>query len=260
MTRQERPSRLASLSASVRRRITWGTVEVIGSATAAVVPQATEHAWHATSSTDAGVPVKFAKRRESRRLPTPCRNIRKTEEAPKSYKEVLPLASEFQLERAELLERIARLEQERDKMARERDEAKRNQTQSEELVQEVKEHLECGVCLLPFCWPVVLDCGHCFCRSCFADWETKLRDQAKQLTCPTCRAPTRAAQSVHALYNVCVAMEDPTSACRRTEEDQSYVALCEARLKDSSLRKKAATAKRRRSSMVFVANGSEVIG
>lgn len=264
-------SRLASLSASVRRRITWGSVEIIGG----VVPQGSlpEQAWHA-SSADSCVPVKPAphkagpskspqvQRSEQFKLPTPCRNLRKCDDSQRHAQgEASFQASPVRdSERLRLLERIAELEMRRDSLEAERDEAQRLHGAREELVQKVQEQIECGVCLLPYSWPVSLDCGHSFCRVCVTDWELTQRDLGTMLTCPTCRAPVRTVRPAQALHNVCVAMEDPSSACRRTQEDELYSAIVAERAKDPSLRRMAATAQRRRSSMVFLHNGHEVLG
>merc|ERR1711924_4242 len=156
---------------------------------------------------------------------------------------------------------VAELERQCDSLKVELTEAQRRETTQEQAVQKVKEQLECGVCLMPYCWPVFLDCGHSFCRSCIEDWQAKQTGQGTQLTCPTCRTIVRSSRPAHALHNVCIILEDPTAACRRTQEDPTFQAMCVAKNRDASMRRLAATANRRRSSMVFIAvDGHEVTG
>jgi len=270
------PGRLASLSASVRRGITWGAVEFIGS----VVPKEAEgrQAWRTASPGPAVMPVKprltdvghtQLRQVQQSKLPTPCRNAARSNESQRhgqgakaspSPTRQQGLQSARLEERARLLQRVAALEEQRDSMEAELQKAQIRGEAHGQLVQTVREHIECGVCLLPFCWPVSLDCGHSFCRTCIEDWELREAGKAQQLTCPTCRAPARSARPAHALHNVCVALEDPTSACRRTQEDEMFLAMGEALGKDGFLRRQAASATRRRGSMVFLGDGHEMAG
>lgn len=301
MTCREPPSnasRMASISASMRRRISWGAVEVIPDGAGGA-----EQAWHSAGpalaaevcipSLPPGAPPKKevqrpeTARETTTRLPTPCRNLRTIDgnhrsqpQKPANHiaREASPIREVHQFplrppdqflnrEREQLLNRISELERQRNSLEMQRnslqtnlDQADRREALQEQVVQRVREQIECGVCLLPFCWPVTLDCGHSFCRSCIADWENKQRGQGTQSTCPACRAAVRSSRPAHALHNVCVAFEDPTAACRRTQEDPMYQAICEAKTRDPSMRRITNTANRRRSSMVFMADGHEVTG
>ncbi|KPP59895.1 hypothetical protein Z043_122144, partial [Scleropages formosus] len=52
---------------------------------------------------------------------------------------------------------------------------------------ELRSELTCPVCLELFREPVILECGHHFCRACIARcWEARSEEGA---TCPQCRAP-----------------------------------------------------------------------
>jgi len=258
-------SRLSSISASMRRRISWGAVEVIADS---------EHSWQTASPADVCIaaaakleqssPQKplFRRPSDTCRLPTPCRNFGSSDSKQQqgkgnSNKEA---CKDPAREREQLLDRIAQLEAEMNSLELQRDDAEKREAALEGAVQNMKEHRECGVCLLPYCWPVCLDCGHSVCRTCIADWQQRQKAQGMSVTCPTCVAVVKTSRPAHVLHNVCVALEDPTAACRRTEEDQTYRILPEEKMKDFKSRRMALNANRRRSSMVFVSDGREVMG
>ena len=47
-------------------------------------------------------------------------------------------------------------------------------------------HLVCPICHVPFVEPVVLDCDHTFCSSCFEEYKTSATNSERS-QCPTCR-------------------------------------------------------------------------
>lgn len=104
---------------------------------------------------------------------------------------------------ARLMRRIRKLERA----------AKKNRHREAHLcrvVKSVQDQLECGVCLQPFCHPVVLSCGHSFCAECIQEWQSARAGDGMLLTCPTCRSLTRCAVPVLALANTKQAIEEQT--------------------------------------------------
>ncbi|KAL4964730.1 uncharacterized protein BDV14DRAFT_174120 [Aspergillus stella-maris] len=55
-------------------------------------------------------------------------------------------------------------------------------------VDDIRNLLQCGICIRPLYEPFTLACGHTFCYGCLTSWFTEGRNNK---TCPDCRAPVK---------------------------------------------------------------------
>lgn len=113
---------------------------------------------------------------------------------------------------ASLLRRLAECEAQRD-------EALQREAAAIDTMARFREQLTCGICLMPYCWPVLLQCGHCFCAACASRWESAAASSGKVFSCPTCRSPSGPAIQDRPLDDVCQVVMGEADAERRREEE-----------------------------------------
>jgi len=152
-------------------------------------------------------------------LETGYRKLKMSSSEPARFTLVRP-GSEPQLEESEepagqSVRRALELEEQRD-------EAKRCCEKAQQTVQAMKEQLSCGVCLLLLSWPVTLGCGHSFCSSCMAQWETATAGSSRPLTCPGCRAAVGLVTPGRVLDDMCCAIGDAAAMRRRLEQEPAH--------------------------------------
>jgi hypothetical protein len=210
------------------RRFSWGADMI----TEDSPPKSAACTWPISAAADVCMPTEIpAASSKSKvqilepvQVPTPCRNASKQQRHDEKSETSKAHATLFEnREREKLLQRIAELETQQLRLELQRDQAHRREAMQEQMVQKVREQLECGVCLLSFNSPVFLDCGHAFCRTCIANWELRQSVQGSASTCPTCRSVVGAPRMAHALHNACVALEaleKPAVTTRRSPRDQ----------------------------------------
>jgi hypothetical protein len=84
-------------------------------------------------------------------------------------------------------------------------------------VSEYDSHLMCPICHVPFVDPVVLDCDHTFCTSCFKEYRTGA-SHSERSQCPTCRAYllSRPHKASRLISNMChdLRVRCPNEGCK----------------------------------------------
>uniref|UniRef100_A0A7N8X9K3 RING-type domain-containing protein n=1 Tax=Mastacembelus armatus TaxID=205130 RepID=A0A7N8X9K3_9TELE len=95
--------------------------------------------------------------------------------------------------------------------------------------------LSCPICLQLYSDPVVLPCGHNYCRACICKTVDALDKKAKTiLRCPECREEYRSVDSLQKNFKLCSIVEgyqaaaqqlDPQTVAENMKEQAAYEAL-----------------------------------
>ncbi|EEQ34376.1 RING finger domain-containing protein [Microsporum canis CBS 113480] len=86
-------------------------------------------------------------------------------------------------------------------------------------IDDLRNHIYCGVCIKPLYEPYTLPCGHTFCYSCLVQWFTS---QGQSKTCPDCRSPVKSipapAYLVRNIVHMFIGRSELTDANETTHE------------------------------------------